>query len=313
MSFSRNVACVGELLIDFVCSDIGTDLSQGEHFVKKAGGAPANVACAISRLGGQAKLAAKVGNDPFGEFLINTVKAEGVDITSVIKAQNQATTLAFVALQQNGERDFSFNWGAHDNLSYDELAKDFVEDSSILHLGAALTEGNIVTLYRKLIAKAKTHSKLISFDPNFRDALWAGKDQKYFRDLCHEFIGDTDILKVSEEEAMMIAEAETPVDSASVLHKLGARMVLITLGAQGTLISYEGSVEIISSTAIRSVDSTGAGDAFIGAMLFQVSNQDKLPSQSDALEMVRFANKVGAITCTNMGAIQALPYYHEIQ
>lgn len=313
MSLSRTVACVGELLIDFVCSDIGTDLSQGENFIKKAGGAPANVACAISRLGGQAKLAAKVGNDPFGEFLINTVKAEGVDISSVIKAQNQETTLAFVALQKNGERDFSFNWGAHDNLSYDELAKDFVKDSSIIHLGAALTEGNIVTLYRKLIANAKPHSKLISFDPNFRDALWAGKDQQFFKDLCHEFIADTDILKVSEEEAMMITGVDSTQSAAMVLHKLGAKMVLITLGAKGTLISYEGAIEIISSTAIKSIDSTGAGDAFIGAILFQIAQQEELPSQFDALDMVRFANKVGAITCTSMGAIQALPYYHEIK
>lgn len=312
MSLSHNVACVGELLIDFVCSDIGTDLSQGDNFIKKAGGAPANVACAISRLGGQAKLAAKVGNDPFGDFLINTVKAEGVDISSVIKAQDQATTLAFVALQNNGERDFSFNWGAHDNLAYEELAEDFVKDSTILHLGAALTDGNIVTLYRKLIANAKNHRKLISFDPNFRDALWDSKDCQSFIKLCHEFISDTDILKVSEEEAMMIADATTVQESASKLHELGAKMVLITLGGDGTLLSYQETLEIIGSIAIKSIDSTGAGDAFIGAMLFQIANAGELPPITNAIEMVSFANKVGALTCTKMGAIQAIPHKTEL-
>ncbi len=312
MLLSRYVACVGELLIDFVCSDTGTDLSQGEHFIKKAGGAPANVACAISRLGGQAKLAAKVGNDPFGEFLIDTVKAEGVDVTSVIKSENQATTLAFVALQHNGERDFSFNWGAHDSLRYNELAERFVEDCAILHLGAALTDGNIVTLYRELIANAKANNKLIVFDPNFRGALWAGKDRQSFIRLCHEFIADTDILKVSEEEAMMIAGKDTVQKSAQKLHESGASLVLVTLGGAGTLISYQNTVEIIGSINIESIDSTGAGDAFIGAMLFQIASAGNMPSVATAIEMVRFANKVGALTCTKLGAIQALPFLSEV-
>ena len=108
----KKVACVGELLIDFVCSDIDANLFEGNNFLKKAGGAPANVACAVSRLGGEAKLAAKVGNDPFGQFLIDTVKNEKVDTTSVIVDNNLHTTLAFVALEHNGERDFSFIWGA---------------------------------------------------------------------------------------------------------------------------------------------------------------------------------------------------------
>jgi len=312
MSLSRDVACVGELLIDFVCSDIGTDLSKGECFIKKAGGAPANVACAISRLGGQAKLAAKVGNDPFGEFLIDTVKAEGVNITSVIKAANQATTLAFVALQPNGERDFSFNWGAHDNLCYNELAEDFVTNSAIIHLGAALTDGNIVTLYRELLVSAKNNNKLISFDPNFRGALWEGKDPKSFIVLCHEFIADADILKVSKEEAIMITGYDTVQEAAQKLHELGARMVLVTLGGEGTLISYQDKVEIIESISIESIDSTGAGDAFIGAMLYHVANIGNMPSVTESIKMVRFANKVGALTCTKLGAIQALPFINEI-
>ncbi|RQW62067.1 carbohydrate kinase family protein [Vibrio viridaestus] len=312
MTNSNPVACVGELLIDFVCSDIGSDLSKGNNFIKKAGGAPANVACAISRLGGQAKLAAKVGNDPFGDFLINTVKDEGVDISSVIKAQGQSTTLAFVALQNNGERDFSFNWGAHDELTYEELAEGFVKNSAVLHLGAALTDGNIVTLYRKLIANAKTNRKLISFDPNFRDALWIDKDNQSFIKLCQEFIADTDIIKVSEEEAIMIAGANTVQESASKLHELGAQLVLITLGGEGTLLSYQGVAETIDSIAIKSIDSTGAGDAFIGAMLFQIANMGELPSIANAIEMVSFANKVGALTCTKMGAIQALPQKNEL-
>lgn len=313
MPFHHQVACVGELLIDFVCSDIGADLMQGDHFIKKAGGAPANVACAISRLGGRARLAAKVGNDSFGTFLINTVKAENVNVDSVIVDKNQTTTLAFVALKPDGAREFSFNWGAHDTLTYEEISEDFVTSSAILHLGAALTDGNIVTLYRQLIISGKNLNKLISFDPNFRRALWAENEETQFIRLCHEFIAGSDILKVSEEEAIMISGNNELQQAVKTLHALGAKMVLITLGHRGTLLSFNGHVETIDSVYVDAIDSTGAGDAFIGAMLFQISLSAQLPANgAQAAEMVHFANRVGAITCTRIGAIKALPYLNEV-
>lgn len=110
----------------------------------------------------------------------------------------------------------------------------------------------------------------------------------------------------------MITGYDTVQEAAQKLHELGARMVLVTLGGEGTLISYQDKVEIIESISIESIDSTGAGDAFIGAMLYQVANIGNMPSVTESIEMVRFANKVGALTCTKLGAIQALPFINEI-
>jgi fructokinase len=182
-----------------------------------------------------------------------------------------------------------------------------------LHLGAALTDGNIIKLYRQLIIDGKKQNKLISFDPNFRKALWASNEKTNFINLCHEFIANADILKVSEEEAVIITGKIDLNDSTKKLHAIGAKMVLITLGSKGTLLSFDGHVEIIDSVNINSIDSTAAGDAFIGAILFKISTYGQLPIKVEhAVDMVRFANMVGAITCTRIGAIQALPYLHEV-
>lgn len=304
------VSCVGELLIDFVCTDLGTSLQTGETFLKKAGGAPANVACCIARLGGHAKLGAKVGSDAFGSFLKQTVSDEKVDCASVVTTDNAYTTLAYVALQEDGERDFSFYWGAHDQLQYKELQPEFIDDSCILHLGGALTDGNIVTLYRNLIEEAKKKNKLLSFDPNYRQALWADKNEADFIALAQEFVAQADILKVSEEEAQQIANSNDLQVAIQKLHQMGAKIIFITLGSKGTLVSCNNEEQtIVPSIKIKSIDSTGAGDAFIGAILYQIAQQAELPTEFDVLvKMVEFANRVGAMTCTKMGAIPALPY-----
>ena len=133
----QKITCLGELLIDFVCTDIAQGLVKGENFLKKAGGAPANVAVAIARLGGNARLAAQVGNDPFGEFLIQTLRRESLDTSLIIRDNHAPTTLAFVGIQHDGERDFVFCRGADGNLSQESLPVDFLKDSGIVHLGAA--------------------------------------------------------------------------------------------------------------------------------------------------------------------------------
>ncbi|HBR1298337.1 TPA: carbohydrate kinase [Klebsiella pneumoniae] len=309
----KKVACVGELLIDFVCSDIDANLFEGNNFLKKAGGAPANVACAVSRLGGEAKLAAKVGNDPFGQFLIDTVKNEKVDTTSVIVDNNLHTTLAFVALEHNGERDFSFIWGAHDKLQYVELGESFLDDTCILHLGAALVDSDIINLYRELIISAKNKNILICFDPNFRDALWHESKHSRFIVLSREFISHTDIVKLSEEEALMISGKTTIDEAAETIADLGVKLVLITLGSSGTLMRINGTTSIIPTVKIDAIDSTGAGDAFIGGLLYQISQDSSILNSTDKLkECVSFANKVGALTCNKMGAISALPTIEQV-
>ncbi|NNU76303.1 carbohydrate kinase family protein, partial [Clostridium estertheticum] len=173
----NKILCIGELLIDFICSDINSGLTKGENFVKKAGGAPANVSAAISKLGGQAYFAGKVGNDNFGMFLKETLEEAGVDTSMLIFDKNSKTTLAFVSLNGDGERDFIFNRGADELLTFDELDRDKLKSFKIMHFGSAtaLLGGPSKETYLKTMELAFENEVFISFDPNYRIDLWKNR------------------------------------------------------------------------------------------------------------------------------------------
>ena len=131
------ILCIGEALIDMICVDKGKSLSEGNNFLKKAGGAPTNVAAAIAALGGSVELAAKVGIDPFGKHLIDVMQSFGVSTKWVLQDENYFTTFAFVSLMENGERDFYFNRGADSQLTRSEVEAIDLDDVSIIHFGSA--------------------------------------------------------------------------------------------------------------------------------------------------------------------------------
>ena len=203
------IICLGELLIDFVCTNIDKGLVKGENYLKKAGGAPANVAVAITRLGGHVRLAAQVGNDPFGEFLIDTLHQESLDTSCIIRDKNVPTTLAFVGIQHDGERDFVFCRGADSNLSLQSLPDDFLKGSGIVHLGAAtgLLEGELYKTYTTVVHRAKEEGRMLSFDPNFRTGLWGDNESEFVR-RCEPFLNQADVIKMSEEELELITGFE---------------------------------------------------------------------------------------------------------
>ena len=294
----KKVLCIGELLIDFICTDIGVSLSSGDNFLKKAGGAPANVTSAISRLGGKASFGGSVGQDPFGDFLENSLVKEGVD-TTFLKREGKPTTMSFVSVQEDGERDFVFARGADEIYEPDEKEAKEMESFDIFHFGSAtaLLGGSLRDTYDKFFAYAEKSQKLICFDPNYRDNLWAGRDQEFI-ELSKKYIAKSDIVKVSDAEACLITG------------KLGETVLLVTLGKEGTLIIAGDHVETVGSVKIKSVDSTGAGDAFVGALLYKMAcsdSKDILKNNNAFSNIVKFANAVGALTCTEMGATEALP------
>lgn len=306
----QSIVCLGELLIDFVCTDIDQGLVKGESFLKKAGGAPSNVAVAITRLGGNVRLAAQVGNDPFGEFLIETLRQESVDTTLIIRDNALPTTLAFVGIQHDGERDFVFCRGADRNLSLQSLPADFLSGSRIVHLGAAtgLMDGEFYETYATIARRAKEQGKMLSFDPNFRSGLWGGNEPEFIR-RCEPFLNMADVVKMSEEELELITGQTDRVQGCRYLHDRGATFVTITLGSQGTWASHRnGEQTLVPSIPVKSVDSTGAGDAFVGALLLRFTQRDsRAITFDDFTADVTWANKVGALTCTRFGAIDAIP------
>ena len=306
----KEVFCIGELLIDFVAEKQGSNLSLANEFTKKAGGAPANVACAIAKLGGKSSFIGCVGNDPFGTFLLKVLENEGVDI-SLAQRSEIFTTLAFVSIDENGERDFVFSRGADKELKYRPDIKNKF-NKNIIHFGAAtaLLGGSLEEAYGRYLIDAFTQNAFISFDPNYRGDLWKNKTDVFIKK-CMPFIEKSSLCKFSLEEAKLISGKEDIMKACDFFHERGTQIITITLGSEGTFVSSHGQSEIIPSVTVKPVDTTGAGDAFIGCLLKQISAQDytdRVKNDTDLLvKMIATANKAGAITTMNYGAIKSLP------
>lgn len=219
--------------------------------------------------------------------------------------------MSFVSIQEDGERDFVFSRGADELYKPDNKESVEMKKFDIFHFGSAtgLLGGKLTETYDAFFDFAKKNGKLISFDPNFRDNLWAGRE-KEFIELSKKYIAKSDIVKVSDAEVCFITGISDVEDAALKLSKIGEKILLVTLGKKGTMIIFNNKITIIDSIKIKSVDSTGAGDAFVGALLYKIASSEEniLDTEKKFLDAVKFSNVVGALTCTAMGAIEAIPH-----
>jgi fructokinase len=309
----KKILCIGEALIDMICTDKGKTLADGQNFLKKPGGAPTNVAAAIAALGGSVELAAKVGTDPFGKHLIEVMQSFGVATRWVLQDENYFTTFAFVSLMENGERDFYFNRGADGQLTRQEVEDIDLDEFSIIHFGSAtgFLPGPLQAAYQGLLQKALQKNIIISFDPNYRHLLFK-HDVQNFIDQSWNFLNCCHFFKVSDEEAMLITGAATMEDAAIILLGKTTATFAITLGKEGTMLGINGKRMIIESISVKPVDTTGAGDAFVGAVLFQLSTKSyeeiKLLSDVEWEKIIYNGNKAGARTCEYLGAMEAFKH-----
>jgi fructokinase len=309
----KKILCIGEALIDMICTDKGQSLSDGQNFLKKAGGAPTNVAAAIAALGGSVELAAKVGADPFGRHLIEVMQSFGVSTRWVLQDENYFTTFAFVSLMDNGERDFYFNRGADGQLTRQEVDNIDLDEFSIIHFGSAtgFLPCPLQAAYQGLLQKALQKNIIISFDPNYRHLLFKN-DTQSFIDQSWNFLNCCHFFKVSDEEAMLVTGATTVENAATILLEKATATFAITLGKEGTLLGVNGKTMIIESIPVKPVDTTGAGDAFVGAVLFQLSTKSfeeiKSLSAAEWEKIIYNGNKAGARTCEYLGAMEAFKY-----
>ena len=310
---NKNIFCIGELLIDMVCVD-NKGLKDGEKFEKKAGGAPANVAASISKLEGNAYFLGQVGNDFFGKHLIELLK--DLNINTEMTVEKGSTTIALVGIDENGERNFDFLRGSDGEYSFNNIDVSKITNSDIIHFGSAtgFLEGELKKTYFKLLEYAKSNNIYVSFDPNYRDALITPDKLDGFIDDSIKFIKQSDFTKLSDEELYLLTGEKDITTGVNKLHDLGVKVVTITLGSKGTYLSVNKENIIIPSIKIKQVDSTGAGDAFVGAVLKQLADiEDKQNITFEEWDkIITFANKVGAITCTNYGAIASMPVLSEI-
>jgi fructokinase len=309
----HKILCIGEALIDMICTNHGQSLSKGENFLKKPGGAPTNVAAAIGALGGNVALAAKVGKDPFGDQLVQVMQDFAVDTTYMLQTDAYFTTFAFVSLMENGERDFVFNRGADGQLSNADIDSINVADYSIIHFGSAtgFLPGPLQNAYKNLLHKALEKNIFVSFDPNYRQLLFPHNTQTFI-DQSWYFLKSCNFFKLSDEEALLITGTTNLEAATEILLAKTTAVFAITIGAAGTLFGFNGSTTIVPSIAITPIDTTGAGDAFVGALLYQLSS--KTLEQINALSLIEWqsivtnANKAGARTCAYLGAMEAFKH-----
>ncbi|RWW01051.1 hypothetical protein BHE74_00045656 [Ensete ventricosum] len=304
------VVSFGEMLIDFVPTVSGVSLAEAPGFMKAPGGAPANVAIAVARLGGRCAFVGKLGDDEFGRMLAAILRENGVDDSGVTFDAGARTALAFVTLRADGEREFMFyrNPSADMLLTEAELNLDLIRKAAVFHYGSlSLITEPCRSAHLKAMEVAKEAGALLSYDPNLRLPLWpsAAEARKQILSIWDQ----ADIIKVSDVELEFLTGQESVEDEVAMqLRRPTLKLLLVTLGEKGCKYYTEDFHGIVESFAVKQIDTTGAGDAFVGALLRRiVQDQSVLQDERRLRELLRFANACGAITTTKKGAIPALP------
>ncbi|AIF50883.1 carbohydrate kinase [Pelosinus sp. UFO1] len=310
-----DVVALGELLIDFTPIPLSFDGKL--QFQQNPGGAPANVLAALTKLGGKSAFIGMVGQDQFGLFLKDVLVQNNINVTGLKVSPRAHTTLAFVHLDSSGDRSFSFyrNPGADMLLGSQDVDYEILAKAKIFHFGSlSMTDEPVRSATLAAVQFAREKKLIISYDPNFRPALWPSTKEA----ITHMKVGLTyaDIVKISDEELKMITGKDDIVEGASTLYQAGNKIVLVTLGAEGCYYQYPGGQGRLLSYPVKPVDTTGAGDAFLGAFLYQLGDRSlaeisSLP-QKQFEDLIDFANAAGGLTTTKAGAIPALPSLKDI-
>lgn len=311
------VLCLGEALIDFVADTAGVSLVECPGFLKAPGGAPANVAAGLARLGLDAAFLGKVGDDPFGRFIQQTLAAAGVDTRYLRFDAAARTGLAFVSLQDNGERDFTFFRHPSADMLYsaEELPGDAFAGCRAYHFGSiTLIQEPSRGATMEALRRARAAGALISYDPNLRPPLWPDLDTARREILAA--LPEADVVKVSEEEAEFLYGPGVPAAQAARLLSVGPSLAAITRGATGCFLAHRnGAAADVPGFHVDAVDTTGAGDGFTAGLLFRLLHPDAPGDWSPATlgSAGRFANAVGALVCRQKGAIPAMPTRTEVE
>jgi fructokinase len=302
------VLTLGELLIDFVAEQRGVTLGQARTFLKAPGGAPANVAVGVARLGVTSGFIGKVGDDPFGRHLAAVLAEHGVDVSQIRFDDEARTALAFVSLTPEGERDFMFYRHPSADMRHrpDEIDEEAIRAARILHVGSiSLIGESAERATRHAVRVAREAGTLVSYDPNLRLPLWPSPDVA--AEAMRSLLEHADVVKVSDEELLFLTGGDDE-DAARSLWRDGWQLLLVTRGESGVdylLPEHAGSVPGYS---VEVHDTTGAGDAFTAAVLAAiVETQGTLDDPALLERALRRANAFAALTVTRPGAIPGMP------
>ncbi len=308
-----DIAAIGEALIDFTPS--GKNGMGISLYAQNPGGAPANVLAAAAKLGCKTAFIGKVGNDFFGTFLRKTLSDLNIDTGGMLIDRDAPTTLAFVALDETGNRSFCFyrNPGADIMITTDEIPRDL--KCKIFHFGSvSMTAEPARSATVSAVKAAKAAGALISYDPNYRKPLWRSESEAV--ETMRSVLGYADILKISEEELVLLTGEEDCFAGGLKLEQTGIQLVMITLGEKGAFFRFRGKEALLPAYDVKTVDTTGAGDAFMGAVLSRIcldfgASLENLTAE-DVYGIIDFANAAGSLATAMYGAIPAMPGYSEI-
>ncbi len=305
-----DVVALGELLIDF--TSVSKDADGYPTMAAHPGGAPANFLAALAKFGGKTALLGKVGQDAFGNLLVQTLKDAGIESKGIVMAQDVFTTLAFVTLDETGDREFSFarKPGADTCISFEELDLSLIDEAKVFHFGTlSLTNEPARTATQKAVAYAKAQGKLITYDPNLRKPLW--NDLEEAKQQLLWGLGQADVVKISDEEVEFLFGVGVQEGAQHMLDTFGVKLVFVTCGADGCFFqnaTAKGHVPSLSN--IKVVDTTGAGDIFGGSAVWKLLQYAKAPetlNEEELRDVVSFACTSAGLSTTKSGGISSVP------
>lgn len=310
----KKLFAIGEALIDFIPNQNGVGISKVEAFSPKVGGAPANVCGAYTKLGGESAMITQLGADPFGDKIEDELKENGIDTTYVRRTTEANTSLAFVALKADGNREFSFyrKPGADMRYPADALQKAWFADAFALHFcSVSLGDFPMKEAHRQAVRYAREQGLLISFDPNLRFNLW--ESEAALKAAVLEFLPLADILKVSDEEVEFLTGKSNIEDALPQLLTGEVKLIVYTEGARGARAFTKNASAQSPCEKVTAVDTTGAGDAFIGSFLYKLSEAGTDAKNIEALssealtQFLYFSNVYCGKSVQKAGAIASYP------
>ena len=316
----KRLLAIGEALIDFIPSEHGKAMKQVSSFAPAVGGAPANVCGAYVKLGGMASMITQLGDDPFGDKIADEFALCGIGCEYVKRTRAANTSLAFVALKEDGNREFSFyrKPGADMLMEASDIREDWFGDIFGLHF-CSVSLGNfpMKEAHRRAIAYGRQAGAIVSFDPNLRLALWEDPDE--LKTVVREFAPMAHVIKVSDEELEFITGHTEIKEALPMLLAGETKLVIYTKGSDGAeCYTHEASASA-PGVKVKAVDTTGAGDGFIGSFLYCLSADGLTAAQLDSLtreQMERyltFANRFCARSVMGHGAIASYPTMEEME
>ena len=312
------ILSLGELLVDMVSSTTDAAIGEAREWIKAPGGAPANVAVGAAKLGVSAKFVGCVGDDPFGLWLRELVREQGVDVRDVQLSDHARTTIAFVATRADGKKDICFyrNPGADALLDAQKFSPALFDGVRILHCGSvSLSLEPCRGAQFEAVQKARESGVLVSFDPNWRPSLW--DDFALAHELIWRSIPQSDLVKIADEEWKFVTGHADFESGAAKILESGPQLVVMTSGGEDVRLATREFSLAFPAFRVSPLDTLGAGDAFVAAFLSFIcrhnpENFAAFLTPENLREAARYANAAGAIATQKFGAIPALPTHDEV-